>query len=367
MAVHISRDTPEYKSAFAYVNSFAEQDESLKEIYVNAFHLDRGKPKRVADVVSHMLGHALGLRDALERDTNWPAYLAFRYHGGTPDGKWAPIMGLPWSAEYTQFSRGEYEDATQKEFSFEVMERNGLPLRQDDFGGTRTKSEPLKSAVGTFLAEGVIERPNDQDTFHFNAGVGTFQTFLEWQAGRGSNVNLEVSLHDSEGKLLKRQFEGLYYPITRPGTYYLRVSGKSLGTPGKDGFSNYGNCGAYKFITDYPATQERSPAADIVASHFRGAYVLNQTAIAGSPITFDARNSQDDKGIVDYSWDFGDGTSQNAGSATTVDKTYTKTGTYTISLRVTDADGLSGFTRRTLTVVPDQVVSLGAAVSSASR
>lgn len=57
----------------------------------------------------------------------------------------------------------------------------------------------------------------------------------------------------------------------------------------------------------------------------------------GSPITFDGTGSTDpDNDIVSYAWDFGDGES---GSGATVEHTYANSGTYTVTLVVTDDDG----------------------------
>ena len=64
-------------------------------------------------------------------------------------------------------------------------------------------------------------------------------------------------------------------------------------------------------------------------------------ATAGSPSTFDASASQAvSSPIAHYHWDFGDGSSADAGSATTT-HTYAEPGTYTVVLTLTDAAGTS--------------------------
>lgn len=57
------------------------------------------------------------------------------------------------------------------------------------------------------------------------------------------------------------------------------------------------------------------------------------TGYPNSPLSFDANQSTDDVGISAYSWDFGDETTQ---AGVVVEKTYSNTGTYTITLTVTD-------------------------------
>src|SRR5688572_6763035 len=61
------------------------------------------------------------------------------------------------------------------------------------------------------------------------------------------------------------------------------------------------------------------------------------TVIEGSPIAFDGSGSTDEgNDIVSYAWNFGDGTT---GTGPTPEHTYAVMGTYTVSLRVTDAEG----------------------------
>jgi PKD repeat protein len=62
---------------------------------------------------------------------------------------------------------------------------------------------------------------------------------------------------------------------------------------------------------------------------------------------FDGTRSKDDKKIVDYIWDFGDGTRKHSAEA---DHQYEKKGTYTAMLTVEDKQGAKGSASETLTV-----------------
>ena len=68
--------------------------------------------------------------------------------------------------------------------------------------------------------------------------------------------------------------------------------------------------------------------------------------------SFDGSSSTDDKGIVSYSWSFGDNTSSAAASAgsPTTTHTYSAVGTYTVKLTVTDTAGQSATASYTLVV-----------------
>jgi len=72
------------------------------------------------------------------------------------------------------------------------------------------------------------------------------------------------------------------------------------------------------------------------------------TGKKGKVITFDASGSKDNDGTIEsYIWDFDDGSND---SGKRIEHTYQKTGTYTISLTVTDDDGASHTTTKTIKI-----------------
>jgi probable HAF family extracellular repeat protein len=64
---------------------------------------------------------------------------------------------------------------------------------------------------------------------------------------------------------------------------------------------------------------------------------------------FDASGSTDDAGIVSYAWDWGNGRSETK-TVPTVRNTWSAPGVYTVTLKVTDAGGLSGYYSAQVTV-----------------
>jgi PKD repeat protein len=72
----------------------------------------------------------------------------------------------------------------------------------------------------------------------------------------------------------------------------------------------------------------------------------------GLACTFDATASTDDVEVVSWAWTFGEGTASGTGEVATF--TYAAPGTYTVTLVVTDNEGLTGTTSQPVTVAPPQ-------------
>jgi PKD repeat protein len=91
---------------------------------------------------------------------------------------------------------------------------------------------------------------------------------------------------------------------------------------------------------------------DAVAAHASPSAAFSFTPaspVSGSPVSFDGSGSSEPGGsIVSYSWSFGDG-SVSAGGVTP-SHAYSHAGTYTVSLTVTDAIGVTGGATKQITV-----------------
>ncbi len=84
------------------------------------------------------------------------------------------------------------------------------------------------------------------------------------------------------------------------------------------------------------------------------------TAAVGESVNFDGSASTDDGTITSYSWTFGDG---QTGSGATITHSYANPGTYTVTLTVTDNDGLTASVTHDITIVAQLQATVSAVPS----
>jgi mono/diheme cytochrome c family protein/chitodextrinase len=123
---------------------------------------------------------------------------------------------------------------------------------------------------------------------------------------------------------------------TTAGIYTIYSSG--LSTNG-DGGTNGDAVSAISTLVTVSTAAPEPPTAVISAP---------QTAQVNETVVFDGSGSYDPDGTINsYDWNFGDG---NTATGAVTNNTFTTAGTYTVTLTVTDADGLSHTTFKDITV-----------------
>ena len=297
--------------------------------------------KKVAEAASHEAGHTLGLSH--DGSTN-PVQ---DYYGGSGSGPtgWAPIMGVGYGQNLTQWSKGEYPNAnnTQDDLAI-ITTNNGFTYRVDDRGNTIAAASPLAGSGTTFVGAGIIERNTDVDMFSFTTTGGTFGITVD-PFVRGPNLDILANLYNAAGTLLATSnpieaLNAVVQATLAAGTYYVSVAGTGKGSPATGGYSNYGSLGQYSIMV--------SPNSAPVAS--AGGLVSGSEDQA---VTFDASGSFDaDGNALSYLWNFGDGTTATTTSAT-IDHKYLWGGTFVATLTVDD--GLGGTGTATTTAVVSEV------------
>ena len=335
-----------YPAGIAYVGSFTSSSDT--PCYVFAEDLSNDE-KDIADAASHEAGHTLGLHH--DGVTGGDAY----YYG---QGNWAPIMGSGMYRDITQWSKGEYSGANNKEDDLAVMQTFGISYRADDHGNSIGTATAL---TGTSIsASGVIETRGDVDMFSFRCGAGPV-SFTVDPAPRGPNLDIYAALYDGSGKLVtSNDGPGLSASLTATvtaGTYYLAISGVGTGDPVTDGYSNYDSLGQYQITGTVIANGNQKPVATPSASPASG--------IAPLTVNFSSAGSSDPDGTIEtYYWDFNDGTNS---SLPNLSRTYNIAGTYTATLVVIDNQGLSSAKTVAITVsAPNQAPIAKAAAAPMS-
>jgi PKD repeat protein len=304
--------------------------------------------KYIAEAISHEVGHTVGL-----------------YHDGasgteyyTGHGNWAPIMGVGYYKNITQFSKGDYAGASNTQDDLATI-AGYAPLATDDHGNTLATATPLAGpAVGD---GGTIESRTDVDLFRFETGAGAVSLAIRSSSAE-PNLDVSAELLNASGQVLQTSnpagLDAAISATLSAGSYYLRIRGVGAGDPLTTGYPDYGSIGNY-VITGTLVTPagKQAPIARASASTTSGTGPLT--------VTFNGSGSSDADGtIVGYHWTFGTGDSSATMNPT---YTYNAAGTYSVYLTVTDNDGLVGTTRIDIAVTaPANQAPVAATTSNVS-
>jgi len=179
----------------AYIGSFNWNTDT--PTYVFPDQLGNGFEKYVAEAASHEAGHTLGLR---HDGTSTQGY--YSGHGSGETG-WAPIMGVGYYENLSQWSRGEYADADRQEDDLAIITtQNGFGYRVDDNGDSNGTSSAANLVNSTTIdAAGIIEQNTDVDVFSFSSEAGLVSIDVQ-EFELGPNLDILAELYDSGGSLL---------------------------------------------------------------------------------------------------------------------------------------------------------------------
>lgn len=294
----------------------------------------------ISEAASHEAGHNLGL--AHDGSSNGA------YYGGHGAGytSWAPVMGLGYYNNVTQWSKGEYSGATQTQDDIGIISSR-LGYRSDDHSsnpgsatelvidadGSVNVSNPQTDPANTITDnKGIIETRTDIDTFSFISGGGTIDlsAIPAWDAfyrgsRRGANLDIELTLLDDSGVIVTSDpndnTNARIVETLPAGRYFLEVTGVGNSTTP---YSDYGSLGQY-FITGNVPPSSTSNDTTAPSPNPMGWSVAPYTA-GSSSISMTALTASDDSGLVEYQFTCVAGASGCSSSAWQTSTSYTATG-----------------------------------------
>ncbi|MBT9393172.1 carbohydrate-binding protein [Hymenobacter sp. NST-14] len=243
----------------AYLTSFRGNDDTPCWVFMN-------DPKAGGEAASHEVGHTLGLSHDGRLNPNEEYYTA-----QDNAGAWAPIMGAGYYKPVTQWSRGEYNRASQTQDDLAIIASTtyNVGYRADDHGNSTNSATALARSGTSLTGKGIIERTSDQDYFSFTTGGGAV-SFNVNTVGRYGNLDIVARLFDGRGTQIGT-FDaagGGNLNVTvnaslGAGTYYLQIDGTSSGNPATDGYSDYGSLGTFTITGTAPAGGTNSGVATL--------------------------------------------------------------------------------------------------------
>lgn len=235
-----------YSPAFAYYDHMGTGDRQTANI---------------AEVASHEFGHNLGLHhDGHPSDGEY-----YKGHG-IGATSWGTIMGAAYDCNLTQWSKGEYAGANNKEDDLAIIAEK-IPYREETIGATIETASALTPAPdGTPGATGTLIHAGDAHVYQFRIPTpGDHYTFQAhpYRADTGSyggNTDLRLELLDQDGNPLASDAPEnetratIDWTATDSGTYHLRITTTGLGTPenAPPGYTPYGSIGQYTIRTNLP-------------------------------------------------------------------------------------------------------------------
>ncbi len=302
----------------AYVNVWGRSDYASRYspalVYYN--HLGSYAPY-IAEAASHEMGHNLGL-------SHDGSSTASYYTGhGTGYVSWGAIMGVGYYSNVTQWSKGEYADASLQQDDMQIITGH-LNTRTDDHGNdifnptqllldaqgninvTSPESDPLNNAPDN---KGIIETRNDVDFFAFDAGAGPLNIIVTpaWDsfyngARRGANLDIKVSLYTWDGQLISSndpltETDAQITATVNNGQYLLAISG--VGNSNSP-YSDYGSLGQYFIsgnVEPFTIVTDNTPPTPNPMGWAVSPYTQSKTSIS-----MQATTASDESGSVQYNF-----------------------------------------------------------------
>lgn len=225
----------------AYIDSFGESRPQYKVCWA----FEDFYAKDCAEIVSHEVGHTFGLsHDGRFAGDGQPFEEYYEGHGAGTTG-WAPIMGVGYYRELTQWSKGEYERANNTQDDVYLISLYAPLVPNAESGDTGA----AQAVVGD-VQEGVVNSPYDADFFRVTLAAGGHSLIA--QPGAYSNADVSLEILDGAGSRVAFASSETDTAATAGftsaagGDYFLVVRGAGKSGMPALGYSSYGSLGGYE-------------------------------------------------------------------------------------------------------------------------
>jgi subtilisin-like proprotein convertase family protein len=246
-----------------------------------------GSAKNIAEAASHEAGHNLNLSHDGQGSEEY-------YRGGGSSPGWAPIMGVGYDEQLTQFSRGQYSNATNTENDFVKIAGEGVGryiegVPNTDLASAETINLDSTGFGGVYrdiqLASDDGNTGIDYDYFKFtapasgsvNVSVNNSLTFSndgisfigsDLPVGYG-NLHLDAQIYNASGSILADwdnnasvDVTGLAFSGLIAGqNYFVKVGPNSTLPDQSSGETTWGSLGSYALRIDV----DSNPSAPTLA------------------------------------------------------------------------------------------------------
>ena len=247
--------------------------------------------KNAAEVVSHEVGHTLGL----SHDGRISPSEGYYAGHGSGDTGWAPIMGVGYYENLSQWSKGEYlsADNTEDDLAIIVGNNNNVDYRADDYGATFATAGYLEILANNSVSnEGIIEMRTDVDAFRFTTTGGAV-SFTASTVSAGPNLDILAEIFDSANTLIasNNPDSGINATVAATlgaGDFTLRVSGVGRGSATGDGYTDYASTGTYLITGSVVGGEkpDRFTIAENSAGNAAVGTVVPRNAHGANPLSF---------------------------------------------------------------------------------
>lgn len=234
----------------AYINSFYWNDETPCWVF-------NGGIKGGGEAASHELGHTLGLNHD-GRTSPVEEY----YYG---NGNWAPIMGVGYGADPVQWSKGEYQNASNLQDDLSIItstpfaddaSRN-IGFRPDEAGNTTATAKLLAyNTSGNINTSnvGILAQRTDIDIYYFNSTGGTANILVK-NLSPYPNLDIKLTILNNAGAVMSSvvntidqatSMDASFKAVLSAGKYFIVLEGVGKADPLTDGYSDYSSFGQYQ-------------------------------------------------------------------------------------------------------------------------